>query len=155
MIEEIWRPIEGYEGLYEISSYGRVRSMDRYDGRNHFIKGKLLKNKDNGNGYLICSLSKNGIVKNKYIHRLVVEAFIERPDGLYEVNHKDENKKNNSVDNLEWCDKKYNNTYGTRIEREIKTKIKKGIYLVLSQEEYKIHKREYQHQYYLKKKAGL
>ena len=155
MTEEIWRPVVGYEGLYEISSYGRVRSMDRYDGRNHFIKGKLLKNKDNGNGYLICSLSKNGIVKNKYIHRLVVEAFIERPDGLYEVNHKDENKKNNSVDNLEWCDKKYNNTYGTRIEREIKTKIKKGIYLGLSQEEYKIHKREYQHQYYLKRKAGL
>lgn len=155
MIEEIWRPVVGYEGLYEVSSYGRVRSLDRYDGRNHFIKGKLLKNKDNGNGYLICSLSKNGIVKNKYIHRLVVEAFIERPDGLYEVNHKDENKKNNSVDNLEWCDKKYNNTYGTRIEREIKTKIKKGIYLGLSQEEYKIHKREYQHQYYLKRKAGL
>ena len=132
MTEEIWRPVVGYEGLYEVSSYGRVRSLDRYDRRNQFRKGKLLKNKDNGNGYLICSLSKNGIIKNKYIHRLVVEAFIERPDGLYEVNHKDENKKNNSVDNLEWCDRKYNNTYGTKIEREIKTKIKKGIYLGLS-----------------------
>ena len=155
MIEEIWRPIEGYEGLYEISSYGRVKSVDRYDRRNQFRKGKLLKNKDNGNGYLICSLSKNGIVKNKYIHRLVAEAFIERADGLYEVNHKDENKKNNSVDNLEWCDRKYNNTYGTKTEREIKSKIKKGIYLGLSQEEYKIHKKEYQHQYYLNRKAGL
>ena len=155
MIEEIWRPIEGYEGLYEISSYGRVKSVDRYDRRNQFRKGKLLKNKDNGNGYLICSLSKNGIVKNKYIHRLVAEAFIERANGLYEVNHKDENKKNNSVDNLEWCDRKYNNTYGTKTEREIKSKIKKGIYLGLSQEEYKIHKKEYQHQYYLKRKAGL
>ena len=155
MTEEIWRPIEGYEGLYEISSYGRVKSVDRYDRRNQFRKGKLLKNKDNGNGYLICSLSKNGIVKNKYIHRLVAEAFIERADGLYEVNHKDENKKNNSVDNLEWCDRKYNNTYGTKTEREIKSKIKKGIYLGLSQEEYKIHKKEYQHQYYLKRKAGL
>ena len=94
-------------------------------------------------------------VKNKYIHRLVAEAFIERPDGLYEVNHLDEDKKNNIVNNLEWCDRKYNNNYGTKIKREISTKIKKGIYLGLSQEEYMIHKREYNHQYYLKRKAGL
>ena len=126
MTEEIWKPIEGYEGLYEVSSYGRVRSLDRYDSRNHFRKGKLLKNKDNGNGYLLCILSKNGIVKNKYIHRLVAEAFIERPDGLYEVNHKDEDKTNNSVDNLEWCDRKYNITYGTARIRSINTKIKNG-----------------------------
>ena len=152
---EEWRPIEGYEGLYEVSSYGRVRSLDRYDSRNHFIEGKLLKNKNNGNGYLLCTLSKNGIVKNKYIHRLVAEAFIERPDCLYEVNHKDENKTNNNVTNLEWCDRKYNMNYGTKIEREIRTKIKKGIYLGLSKEEYKIHKKEYAHQYYLKRKAGL
>ena len=155
MTEEIWRPVVGYEGLYEVSSYGRVRSLDRYDGRNHFIKGKLLKNRDNGNGYLICILSKNGIVKNKYIHRLVVEAFIPNPDNIKEVNHKDEDKTNNNVENLEWCDRKYNCNYGTKIEREIKTKIKKGIYLGLSQEEYEIHKKEYQHQYYLKNKDRI
>lgn len=155
MTEEIWRPVVGYEGLYEVSSYGRVRSLDRYDSRNQFREGKILKNRDNGNGYLLCGLSKNGIVKNKYIHRLVAEAFIERPDGLYEVNHKDENKKNNIVDNLEWCDRKYNNNYGTKIEREITTKIKKGIYLGLSQEEYKIHKKEYQHQYYQENKDRI
>ena len=155
MTEEIWRPVVGYEGLYEVSSYGRVRSLDRYDRRNQFRKGKLLKNRDNGNGYLICILSKNGIVKNKYIHRLVLEAFIPNPDNLSEVNHKDEDKTNNNVDNLEWCDRKYNCNYGSKIEREINTKIKKGIYLGLSQEEYEIHKKEYQHQYYLKNKDRI
>ena len=152
---EEWKSIPGYEGLYEVSSYGRVRSLDRYDSRNCLRSGCILKQKNNGNGYLICSLSKNGIVKNKYIHRLVAEAFIPNPSNIKDVNHKDEDKTNNIVDNLEWCDHKYNCNYGTKIEREIRTKIKKGIYLGLSQEEYMIHKKEYQHQYYLKRKAGL
>lgn len=155
MTEEIWRPVVGYEGLYEVSSYGRVRSLDRYDRRNQFRKGKLLKNRDNCNGYLLCGLSKNGIVKNKYIHRLVAEAFIPNPNNIKEVNHLDEDKTNNRVENLEWCDRKYNCNYGTKIKREINTKIKKGIYLGLSQEEYEIHKKEYQHQYYLKNKDRI
>lgn len=155
MTEEIWRPIVGYEGLYEVSSYGRVRSLDRYDSRNHFKKGRILKNRDNCNGYLLCGLSKNGIVKNKYIHRLVAEAFIPNSDNLPEVNHIDEDKINNRVDNLEFCNHKYNCNYGTKIKREINTKIKKGIYLGLSQEEYEIHKKEYQHQYYLKNKDRI
>lgn len=155
MTEEIWRPVVGYEGLYEVSSYGRVRSLDRYDSRNQFREGKILKNRDNSNGYLLCGLSKNGIVKNKYIHRLVAEAFLPNPDNLPEVNHLDEDKSNNRVENLEFCNRKYNCNYGTKIEREITTKIKKGIYLGLSQEEYKIHKKEYQHQYYQENKDRI
>ena len=175
MTEEIWRPVVGYEGLYEVSNTGRVRSLDRYDRKNRLKKGKLLKNKDNGNGYLLCGLSKNGIVKNKYIHRLVAEAFIERPDGLYEVNHKDEDKTNNNVDNLEWCDATYNVNYGTRNIRAKETLIKNGYWIGLSKKEYDIkywnehrdhlkeckrknyqenkEKRiEYQHQYYQENK---
>ena len=125
MMEE-WRPVVGYEGLYEVSNTGQVRSLDKYDTKGRFLRGKTLKLLECTNGYLMIGLNKNGIRKVYLVHRLVAEAFIERFDGLYEVNHKDENKKNNSVDNLEWCSKKYNNNYGTKIERQKRTMFNLG-----------------------------
>ena len=127
MIEEIWRPIPGYEGLYEVSSYGRVRSLDRFIvdslGHRRFYKGKVLSPIKDKYGYLSVKLQKG----NKHnIHRIVAQVFIENIDNLPQVNHKDENKSNNRVDNLEWCDQAYNNLYGTRLERLINTKIKNG-----------------------------
>lgn len=103
---EVWSDVLGYEGLYEVSDQGRVR-------RN----GKILKPRKNLGGYLLVSLSKNGIVKTAKIHRLVASAFIPNPQNLPEVNHKDENKTNNCLDNLEWCTCEYNQNYGTRNER--------------------------------------
>ena len=167
MIEEIWKPVVGYEGLYEVSSYGRVRSLDRYDSRNRFLKGRILRLNDDGKGYLRVQLSSNGKAKMYSVHRLVAIAFLPNPDNLPEVNHRDEDKINNSVENLEWCDGKYNVNYGTRNDRIRDTRLKNGTYTGLSKEEYKKRYwnnyyeknkdkiRDYQKQYYFKKKAGL
>ena len=125
MIEE-WRTIVGYEGQYEVSSYGRVRSLDRYDRMNRFWKGRILNLHTGTGGYLFVGLSSNGNEKNYLVHRMVAQAFIPNPDNLPQVNHKDEDKSNNRVDNLEWCTSFYNNEYGTRKKRWYETRIKNG-----------------------------
>ena len=101
MIEiEEFRDIPGYEGMYEVSNLGRVRR-----------DGRILKPSKNKKGYLLVSLFKNGTKKNARIHRLVAQSFIPNPQNLPQINHKDEDKTNNAVENLEWCDSKYNNNY--------------------------------------------
>ena len=119
MKEEVWKDIEGYEGYYQISNMGRVKSLERTvwnKGRGCYItvSEKIRKGRDNGYGYLYVGLSKDGKVKQCRINRLVSQAFIPNPNNLPEVNHKDENPKNNRVENLEWCDRSYNVNYGTR-----------------------------------------
>lgn len=104
---EEWRNIEGYEGDYQISNYGRVKSLKHN-------KERILKNQYDANDYYGVILSKNNKKKYFRIHRLVAEAFILNPNNLPEVNHKDEDKHNNIVENLEWCDRKYNCNYGER-----------------------------------------
>lgn len=112
---EIWKDIKGYEGLYQVSNQGRVRSL------NYLKTGKtvVMKPVNNGVNYFSVLLTKNGKQEKNYIHRLVAEAFLENPFNLPEVNHKDENPSNNVVDNLEWCSHKYNLNYGTCKERMI------------------------------------
>ena len=107
MTEEIWCPIKGFEGLYEVSDQGRVRSLK-------FGKERILKPIRMSKGYLFVNLCKNGEMKKCLVHRLVAQTFIPNPDNLPQVNHKDEDKENNSVQNLEWCDQKYNINYGIR-----------------------------------------
>ena len=141
MIEE-WRPIEGYEGLYEVSSYGRVRSLDKYDSMNRFLRGRILRLFTDGLGYLRAQLYSNSKRKSFLVHRLVAQAFIPNPDNLPQVNHRDENPSNDNVDNLEWCDGKYNVNYGTRIDRIRDIRLKNGTYTGLSKEEYR--KKRYQ-----------
>lgn len=108
-MEEIFKDIEGYEGLYQISNYGRVKSLKNRQGN-----VQLLKQQVKPNGYCQVSLYKN----NKYgyfnVHRLVAIAFIPNPNNLPEVNHIDEDPTNNRVDNLEWCTRSYNINYGNR-----------------------------------------
>ena len=119
-IEE-WRDIEGYEGLYQVSNLGNVKSLDRYipysNGKLVFYKGKILKPILDKYGYNTVNLHKFINREQKKVHRLVAEAFISNPDNLPLINHKDENKENNCVDNLEWCDTNYNNNYGSRNEK--------------------------------------
>lgn len=105
---EEWKDIKGYEGLYQISNEGRVKNIKR---------DTLRVFNDNGYGYYMVLLSKNGKKKPFYVHRLVAEAFIQNPNNLPQVNHKNENKHLNIVENLEWCDSKYNMNYGTARER--------------------------------------
>ena len=102
---EIWKDVLGYEGLYQVSNAGNVRSS-----RRPMAKGGVRK-KNESHGYLRVVLCKNGIVENKAIHRLVAEAFIENPNNYPVVNHMDENRTNNNVNNLEWCTQLYNVQY--------------------------------------------
>lgn len=113
--KEIWLPVKGYEGLYEVSSLGRVRSIVNDKSR----KTKVLSPGDNGIGYLQVGLFKNGKRKHFKVHRLVAQAFLPNWFEEPEVNHRDENKHNNHIDNLEWCEHKYNCNHGTRNERII------------------------------------
>ena len=110
MIKEIWKDKKDYKGHYQVSNCGRVKSIK-------FGKERILKLIPNRYGYLQVTLCKNNIKKVYKVHRLVAEAFIDNPDNLPCVNHKDENKLNNNVDNLEWCTNEYNVNYGTRTER--------------------------------------
>ena len=112
----VWKSIPGYEGLYEVNNHGQVKSL-YYRGN---FESKILKpGKDRG-GYLYVNLHKNGKAKNYRIHRLVAEAFLSNPENLPCINHKDENKENNCLSNLEWCSYEYNINYGTRNERASK-----------------------------------
>lgn len=109
---ENWKSISSYEG-YEVSDLGRVRSLNfKRTG-----KTKILQPIDNGKGYLFVSLCKDGKVKMMYVHRLVASAFLPNPLNLDTVNHKNEDKRNNNVSNLEWMSQADNNNYGTRVQR--------------------------------------
>lgn len=119
-MKEIWIPVKGYEGLYEVSSFGRVRSL----GNDKTKKTKILSIFSNKYGYFNIMLWKNGKRKCYKVHRLVAEAFIPNWFDYPQVNHIDEDKTNNRVDNLEWCDCKYNNNYGTHNEKIIKSNSK-------------------------------
>lgn len=116
---EIWRDIEGFEGKYQVSNQGRVKSLPRkvqFGHRNRIVHEKILKYCDNGKGYQYVSLGR-GVENRRYVHRLVTEAFIPNPDNLPEVNHKDCNPRNCNENNLEWCDRKYNLSYGDHNEK--------------------------------------
>lgn len=99
---ESWNDVPGYEGLYEVSDLGRVKNIKT---------GRILRPAKDKYGYLYVGLYKNGIPKKGKIHRLVAFAFIPNPTNLPQINHRDEDKTNNAVNNLEWCDAKYNNNY--------------------------------------------
>lgn len=127
MKNEIWKDIEGFEGLYQVSNFGMVRSVDHYvtQPNPHNRKpqqvlrpGKLITFSIGSSGYYQAPLSKgNRKYKTMMIHRIVAKTFVPNPDNLEIVNHKDENKLNNRADNLEWCTTKYNAHYGKNTKR--------------------------------------
>ena len=112
----IWKSVVGYEGLYEVSNTGLVKSLNCYK----YKKPRLMKLGKRPDGYLCVGLSKNNVTKTKTVHRLVAEAFIPNPDKLEMVNHKDEDKTNNTVGNLEWCSRAYNQLYSLNLHPERK-----------------------------------
>ena len=108
---EQWKSIAGYEGLYEVSNLGRVKSLK-------FGKERILKPGKNSSGYLLVNLYKNGKMKHFKVHRLVATAFLPNPMGFPEINHLDEDKANNVVSNIEWASRWDNMHYGTLHERK-------------------------------------
>lgn len=111
MIEEFWEDIPQYEGLYQISNLGRVKSLPR-TSKKRIINKEIIKVFTKlPNGYLKVGLSKNGKTKYYFVHRLVAQVFIPNTNNKPCVNHRDCNKMNNNVDNLEWCTYKENNSY--------------------------------------------
>ena len=120
-MKEIFKNIQGYENLYQISSNGRVKSLNY----NHTGKERILKPAKYNCGYLMVGLWKQGKSKRYLVHRLVALHFIPNPNNLPQVNHKDEDKTNNQVNNLEWCDSLYNINYGTRNQRVVESLSKK------------------------------
>lgn len=129
IIQEKWKDIPGYKGIYQASSLGRIRSVERYIKCNvsnqhkvniktkRHIKEKILKCGIDKDGYKKISLSKDGKTKYFRVCRLIAMTFIPNENQSLQVNHKDENKKNDCIDNLEWCTCKYNQNYGTRNKR--------------------------------------
>lgn len=119
---EIWKDIPEYKGLYQVSNFGRVKSLARIiiykDGRKKTVPERILKPRKGGNNdYLCVSLWINNKGNNCFVHRLVAQCFLEPIEGKDIVNHKDENKQNNHVSNLEFCNQSYNVHYGNGIER--------------------------------------
>jgi len=122
MPDELWKSVQGYEGLYEVSNLGRVRSARRQGSQ-----GMIIKTRKCNKGYDVVSLCKTGKYHTALVHRLVAQSFIENPNSYPCVNHKDENKGNNHADNLEWCSYSYNNVYGTGPERRVKARYKQCV----------------------------
>ena len=125
VVPVVRKPVRGYEGYYVVDQFGRVHGVDRTttvedNGRVYEkpIAGKQMKQSLHTKGYKTVVLTKDGKSKTHYVHRIVAEAFIENPSGLPMVNHKDEDKTNNFVENLEWCTASYNRTYGKAVERQ-------------------------------------
>ena len=129
-MEEIWKDIKGYEGLYQVSNLGRVKSLARtiykVDGTTQTFKDKIRSATFNGRGYLQVGLSKEGSYTTFKVHRLVANTFIPNPYNKTQVNHIDGNKDNNHRSNLEWCNHKYNMKHAkTVLNKSMGNKAKK------------------------------
>lgn len=128
-MKEVWKPVKGYEGLYEVSNCGRVKSLERVIQRrgkfgNQTVHERIKAQEVSNKGYMMVNLHKGNKGRLVTVHRLVAEAFIPNDDPFSKniINHKDENPRNNNVENLEWCDAKYNQNYGN-----IKDKIRETL----------------------------
>ena len=119
------KAVKGYEGYYEVDMYGNVYSVERTirvndNGREYDkpVKERKMKQSNHSKGYKIVPLTKDGVTKSHYVHRIVAEAYIDNPYNLPFINHKDEDKTNNFVGNLEWCTEQYNSTYGNARKKQ-------------------------------------
>lgn len=149
---EIWKDIKNYEGFYQVSNLGRIKRLNKWDvNKKCYVKeDRFIKPTDNGHGYKIVTLKKEGKRKNFYVHRLVAEYFIANPNRYSIVNHIDYDKNNNVYTNLEWCTQAQNvhhSVVNMRKPKKTKSKVtnEKGIYYRASKKHYRvvINKKEY------------
>lgn len=122
-VTELWKDIKGYEGLYQISNLGRVKSLSRITSQNKILPEIILKPQLCGHGYFAVGLCKNGKMTNNYIHRLVADMFILNPSDLQQVNHIDGDKSNNCVENLEWISNSDNNLHAVKNKLKFARKV--------------------------------
>ena len=135
-IEEIWKDIPEYEGYYQASNLGHVRSIDRRVPNRKkgytdmFFKGRILKPKVDRYGYLMIVLSKEHIRKNTTVHRMIAKTFIPNPNNYPDINHKDNFKINNKIENLEWCTCQMNNFHRWKSKNQIEYKLNDGVIII-------------------------
>jgi hypothetical protein len=137
-MNEIWKDIKDYEGRYQVSNLGNVKSLSRRVDYKRVIatrKEVIIKKKKDSDGYFVVTLQKDGKRKSFRVCRLVAMAFVENPNNLPCVNHKDETKSNDTPENLEWCSVLYNNTYGNRI-LNVKRKLYKKVFCLYNGKTY-------------------
>ena len=122
---ETWKDVAGFEGLYKVSNKGNLYSIERKNTIGRKCGGRTIKPVHGKDGYLRVNLYKNGIMETKLMHRIVAGVFIPNQNNYLEINHKDEDKSNNNVENLEWCTREYNMNHGTRNARASQAQSKK------------------------------
>ena len=126
--KEIWKDIEGFEGLYQVSNMNNIKSLERtvWDNRGYYrtVHERILKARKNNNDYLQVNLWKDGKAKKYLVHQLVATAFCENPEGYTEVNHINEDKADCRAENLEWCSRSYNLSYNGRAKKVAEKKSK-------------------------------
>lgn len=125
-VQEIWRSVKGYEKFYEVSSLGRIKSLNRYVNNNGTLQlrpERILKLRTDKDGYFDVMLCVNKKTKRFKVHRLVADAFIDNTKNHPQVNHKNENKKDNTLNNLEWCTSDYNLSYNNGRKKRAKSRI--------------------------------
>lgn len=130
-MNEIWVDIKGFEGYYQVSNCGNIRSLDRViiqsNGKKITLKGQIIVQWHNDLGYAFVGLRKDKVRKTLRVHRLVATAFIPNPNNYPQVNHKDVNPSNNNVENLEWCTQSYNNAYDNANLKRSKSRLENYI----------------------------
>lgn len=138
---EVWKDIVGYEGIYQVSNHGRVKALPKTieysDGKVIPYDEIIMRSIIEKEGYKVVNLTNNGVQRQFRVHRLVAKAFIPNPNNYPQVNHRDEIKSNNNVENLEWCTHKYNQNYGTSIERSSKNRSRSVMKMTLDGEDLK------------------
>ena len=113
-MKEVWKDVVGYEGLYKVSNLGRVKSLSKYDRLGRFHGERILHDCDNGNGYRIVNLKRDGKQDMRTVHRLVMTAFVPNDNECSDINHIDGDKTNNHLDNLEWCTRRENMAHAVK-----------------------------------------
>lgn len=126
-MKEIWKDIKEYQGKYQVSNLGKIRTLIKWDlnKRKYIATIKNIKLRKDKDGYILVDLHKNNKTKTFKVHRLVAEAFISNPNNYPQINHKNEIKNDNRVENLEWCSNEYNARYGTKNQRAAEKNKKK------------------------------